>query len=100
MSDERREVRAKVRAYEKDGETKNVYATVGTAWVSEHGSKISIQLETVPVTPEWDGRLFINKPYENKDSTPIKQHEVIEKTRDNLPDYDFDKPISLQDIPF
>ena len=47
--DERRDVKAIVRKYEKDGEEKNYYITVGTAWVSEHGSKISIQLDAVPV---------------------------------------------------
>lgn len=66
MSDQRRDVRAKVRTYEKDGEEKNFYATIGSAWVSEHGSKISVVLDTIPVSPEWDGKLYINKPYEKK----------------------------------
>lgn len=88
-NDERREVRAKIRSYQKDGETKNVYVTVGTAWVSEHGSKISIQLDSVPVSPEWDGKLYINKPYEPKGDRPLQQHEVLNEARkDELPDDD------------
>lgn len=69
MGDERRDVRAKVRSYvdKETGEEKNVYGTVGTAWVSEHGSKISIQLESIPFDKAWDGKMFINKPYEKKD---------------------------------
>lgn len=89
MSDERREVRAKVRSYQKDGETKNVYATVGTAWVSDHGSKIKIVLETVPVSKDWDGSLYINKPYEKKETT---QQDTIQPVTD--------EPINLEDIPF
>ena len=70
MADERRDIRAVVRTYKdkETGEDKNVYATIGTAWVSEHGSKISLTLETTPVN--WDGRAFINKPYQPKDTAP------------------------------
>ena len=101
-NDERREVRAKIRSYPKDGETKNVYVTVGTAWVSEHGSKISLQLDSVPVSPEWDGKLYINKPYEPKGDRPISQAEVLTEARkDELPDdEDIDTPIDLSKIPF
>lgn len=88
--DEKRDVRAKVRTYQKDGETKNVYITVGTAWVSEHGSKISIALDSVPVSPEWDGKLYINKPYEPKTEQP-QRDKIAEVT---------DEPISLDGIPF
>jgi hypothetical protein len=101
--DERRDVRAKIRSYPKDGETKNVYITVGTAWVSEHGSKISIQLDSVPVTPEWDGKLYINKPYEPKqDSRPMPTSTVMDEAyKDKLPnDSDAGDRINLSDIPF
>lgn len=99
MSDERREVRAKVRTYKdkETGEDKNVYATIGTAWVSEHGSKISLQIETTPVN--WDGRAFINKPYEKKDE-PLAQAQALYDGKDVVPlDID-DKPIDLSEIPF
>lgn len=100
-NDERREVRARIRQYEKDGEQKWFYQTVGTAWVSEHGSKISLQLDTVPVSPEWDGKFYINKPYEKKteDDKPMPQSKVLE--HDNLPnDEDLDKPFDASQIPF
>lgn len=89
--DERREVRAIVRTYKKDGEDKNVYATVGTAWVSEHGSKISLQIESLPIAKDWDGRLFINKPYEPKGG---------KSTVDIVVSDIGDEPINLNDIPF
>lgn len=99
MSDERRDVRAVTRTYEKDGETKNFYQTVGTAWVSEHGSKISLQLEALPINKEWDGRLYINKPYEPKDKDLT--HEFNKIVTDKLPDdKEVDKPVDLSKIPF
>lgn len=98
-NEERREVVAIVRTYEKDGEKKNVYSTVGTAWVSEHGSKISLQLDTIPVSPEWTGRLFVNKPYEKKSNKELT-HDFNKQTRDVAPENIDDNPISLDDIPF
>ena len=95
MSDEKRDVRAITRTYEKDGETKNFYQTVGTAWVSEHGSKISVQLETIPINQDWDGRLFISKPYEPV-KKPLTQGEVL----DEVMPHKEDDPISLSKIPF
>lgn len=68
MDKDLRDVRAKVREYEKDGETKAVYATVGKADVSEHGSVIKVYIDTLPLN--FDGRLYINKPYEKKDQEP------------------------------
>jgi len=94
--DERRDIRAKIRTYKKDGEDKNFYQNVGTAWVSEHGSKISLQLDCIPVSPEWDGKLYINKPYEPKDATS-PTHEFNKKTHtDVVPE---DKPINLNELP-
>jgi len=99
-NDERREVRARIRQYEKDGEKKWFYQTVGTAWVSEHGSKISLQLDTVPVSPEWDGKFYINKPYEKKDEKELT-HDLNKKmTEDIVLDDIDDKPIDLSKIPF
>lgn len=66
-ADEKRDVRAIVRTYKKDGEDKNVYANVGTAWVSPHASTITIQLDTMPIAKDWNGKLYINKPYEPKE---------------------------------
>ena len=92
----RYEIRAKVREYEdkKTGETKSVYATIGSAWLD--GDKKSIQLDTVPVS--WDGRAFINEPF-NKDQ-PMTQAQALNGGKDFAPEDIDDKPISLEDIPF
>ena len=101
--DEKREVRAIVRTYKKDGEDKNVYATVGTAWVSPHATTITIQLDTLPIAKDWNGKLYINKPYEPKqDSRPMPTSTVMDEAyKDKLPnDSEADKPIDLTEIPF
>jgi len=89
--DERREARAIVRTYkDTDGKDKNVYQTVGTAWVSPHASTITIQLETIPIGKDWNGKIYINEPYEKKQDKP-----------DNLPtEEDMEKPIKLSEVPF
>jgi len=105
MNDGKRDVRAVVRTYIKDGETKNVYQTIGTAWVSPHESTISIQLDCLPINKDWNGKLFINKPYEKSDDkTLMPQSTVTDAVYKNtsdviLEDID-DKPISLDSIPF
>lgn len=78
----RMDIRAKVRTYKdtKTGEEKNVYATIGTAWIGEKTN--SIQLDTVPVN--WDGKAFLNEPYEKE--KPLQQHEVIAQSNDVVPD--------------
>lgn len=108
--DERRDVRAVVRTY-FDKETqkdKNVYQTVGTAWVSPHESTITVQIETLPISKDWNGKLFINKPYEKKEDTgkfdnDIKVVEEIgnvkKDDRDVIIDDINDKPIDIN-IPF
>lgn len=88
---ERREVKAIVRKYEKDGEEKNYYMTVGTAWVSEHGSKISIHLDAIPVSKQWNKKLYVFKPYEKEQSG----YEKAKEARAKLDDGEF----NLSDIP-
>lgn len=102
MSEERRDVRAKVREYIKDGETKSVYATIGSADVSDHGSVIKVYIDTLPL--KFDGRLYINKPYEKKEdgkfNNDIKVIEEIGKAKDVILEDIDDKPINLSEIPF
>jgi len=106
-NDERREVRAIVRTYLKDGESKNVYATVGTAWVSPHASTITVQIDSLPISKDFNGKLYLNKPYEPKDNQPVihkTDNELTDDfnrtmTQDNLPTED-DEPINLKDIKF
>jgi len=101
MSEERRDVRAKVREYIKDGETKSVYATIGSADVSDHGSVIKVYIDSLPL--KFDGRLYINKPYEKKEEgkfdNDIKIVEEIGKAKENVLEDIDDKPIVF-DIPF
>ena len=102
--DERRDVRAVVRTYKKDGKDVNAYETIGTAWVSPHASTISIQLDTLPISKDWNGKLYINKPYGPKEDKSANEltHEFNKMvTSDNLPsDEEGDKPIDLSEIPF
>lgn len=80
---ERRDIRAKIREYEKDGEKKAYFQTIGSAWID--GDQISINLDVVPLN--WDGKAFLNKP--------------LEKKPDVLPDdEELEKPIDLSQIPF
>ena len=100
---ERRDARAKVRTYMKDGEEKTVYATIGSAEVSEHASVIKVYIDCLPLN--FDGRIYINKPYEKKEEPKDDNqltHEFNQKvTQDNLPtDEDMEKPIQLSEIPF
>lgn len=101
---ERREVKAIVRKYEKDGEEKNYYMTVGTAWVSEHGSKISIQLDAVPVSKQWNKKLYVFKPYEkegeNSEQSGYEKAKQARERLDTVADVDPDDPVDLNDIPF
>lgn len=92
----RYEIRAKVREYEdkKTGETKSVYATIGSAWLD--GDKRSIQLDTVPVN--WDGRAFINEPF-NKDK-PMTQAQALNGGKDFTPTDIPNEEVDLGAIPF
>jgi len=98
--DERREARAIVRTYkDSDGKDKNVYQTVGTAWVSPHASTITIQLETIPIGKDWNGKIYINKPYEKNDKELT--HDFNKQiTQDVILEDIDDKPIDLSVIPF
>ena len=93
----RYDIRAKVRTYKdsKTGEGKNVYANIGSAWIGEKTN--SIQLDTVPVN--WDGKAFLNEPYE-KDK-PMTQAQALNGGKDVVPEDISDDPIDLSGvIPF
>lgn len=92
----RYDIRAKVREYKdnKTGEVKNVYATIGSAWVGDKTNSIS--LDTIPVN--WDGKAFLNEPYE-KDK-PMSQAQAVNGGKDVVLEDIEDKPISLDSIPF
>lgn len=92
------DLRVKVGSYEKDGKTKNRYQNVGTLFATPHFSNMYIQLDTLPITKDWDGRIYIN---------PREENRVIDANADlNKPGGDVviedidDKPIDLSEIPF
>lgn len=97
------DLRVKTGSYEKDGKTKNRYAVVGVLFASPHFSNMYMQLDTVPISKDWDGRIYVNPREDRKpDTRPIAQHEVLEQAhKDNIPtNEDVEKPINLSDIPF
>lgn len=95
----RYDIRAKVREYSdsKTGEKRNVYATIGSAWIGEKTN--SITLDTIPVN--WDGKAFLNEPYERKD-TPMTQAQALNSGKDFVLEDIEDKPVDLSglDMPF
>lgn len=94
----RYDIRAKVREYKdnKTGEVKNVYATIGSAWIGEKTNSIS--LDTIPVN--WDGKAFLNEPYEKKSDKPMTQAQALNGGKDVVLEDIDDKPIDLSSIPF
>lgn len=92
----RYDIRAKVRTYKdpKTGDDKNVYATIGSAWL---GDTNSIQLDMIPLN--WDGKAFLNEPYEKSDK-PLTQAQALNGGKDVVLEDIDDKPIDLSTIPF
>ena len=52
-------ISTKVGEYEKDGKTKNKYATLGSVIETKKGH-LMLKLETIPVN--WDGFAYLNEP--------------------------------------
>lgn len=90
----RYDIRAKVRSYKdtKTGEEKNVYATIGSAWIGEETN--SIKLDMIPLN--WDGKAFLNEPYE-KDK-PMTQAQALNGGKDIVLEDIDDSPIDLKDL--
>lgn len=82
------DIRAKTGEYEKDGETKTRYATIGAVIETKNGGKM-IKLDTMPMN--WDGFAYLNEPYEKEE--PKQTKDVV------IDDID-DKPVDLSQIPF
>ena len=92
----RLELRAITGTYEKNGETKKRYATIGNLWTDEDGKPQSIVLETVPVN--WEGKAYVSEPYQK--DRPLRQDEALSKAQDVVIEDIDNKPIDLSDIPF
>lgn len=98
-------LRVKTGEYESEGKTKNRYAEVGVLFASPHFNNMYMQLDTLPINKDWDGRIFINPIDEsrsNKSEPTSPTHEFNKEiTKDNLPtDENMKKPIDLNSIPF
>jgi len=104
------DLRVKTGEYEKDGKTKNRYAEIGVLFASPHFNNMYMQIDTLPIGNEWDGRIYVNpRPQEPPKDTPTPQKSDNELTndfnktmlQDNLPnDDDVDKPIDMSEIKF
>lgn len=57
------DIRAKIGEYEKDGETKSRYSTIGAVLETKNGGMM-IKIDSIPVG--WEGFAYLNEPYENK----------------------------------
>lgn len=108
-------LRVKSGEYGEEGNKKNRYSDVGVLFASEHFNNMFIQLETLPINKDWDGRIFVN-PIEREDTViQVEDPEGSGQTRSTIPltqaqalnggkdvilkDID-DKPINLSEIPF
>ena len=98
---EMRDIVSPIRKYKnKDGEEKTEYIKIGTARVSEHGSQIQLFIKSTPLN--WDGRAYVNKPYEKNgdDNRPMTQAQALNGGKDVVLEDIDDKPIDLIEIPF
>lgn len=89
------------REYEKDGETKTYWATVGRGFDAKNG--IVIRLDAVPTN--WDGSLYLveDKPKEDtqaKGSWEQQGQKFAAKKADVAPVEVQDEPIDMSEIPF
>jgi len=98
------DLRVKTGEYEKDGKTKNRYAEIGVLFASPHFNNMYMQIDTLPISKDWDGRIYVNpreivKP---KDDNPMPQSAVMDKAfEDKLPtDDEGDKAPDYSKIPF
>lgn len=96
---EMRDIVSPIRKYtNRDGEEKTEYIKIGTARVSEHGSQIQLFIKSTPLN--WDGRAYVNKPYEKKGNQPMTQAQALNGGKDVVLEDIDDKPIDLSEIPF
>ena len=80
------DIRAVTGEYEKDGETKKRYTTIGAVLETKNGGQM-IKLDTLPVN--WDGFAYLNEPLPPKSD---KQDVAPTHIPNNAPD--------LSELPF
>lgn len=69
------------------GAEKKRYANVGSAFTDDQG-RVSIKLDTVPVTPEWSGWLSLYPVESRKESRPQREERppsTREPEQDDIP---------------
>lgn len=66
------DLRVRVRTYDKDGEKKSVYQTIGTLYASPHFSNMSIRIDTLPINQEWDGQVYVSPREPKEESKEVK----------------------------
>jgi len=99
------DLRVKTGTYEQDGKTKNRYADIGVLFASPHFNNMYMQIDTLPISKDWDGRIYVN-PREQPKPTVKDDKELTHEfnktmTQDNLPtDNDMATNIDISQIPF
>jgi len=96
-----KDIRAVIGTYEKDGQQKARYATVGALFEGQKG--MVAKLDLLPTNPEWDGTLFFNDPYEVQKEQFDEGMEMARKTLQGQPVKEAAKEIKEvgdDDIPF
>ena len=86
------DIRAKIGEYEKDGETKGRYVTIGAVVQTKAGAKM-IKLDTIPVS--WERFAYLSEPLKQKESGTSNSD-----SNDIVPDGISGEPVSLDSIPF
>jgi len=85
------DVRAVTGEYEKDGETKKRYTTIGAVLETKSGGMM-IKLDVLPTN--WEGFAYLNEPLPPK-SAGASQDGSGATTTGNI-----DEPVDLSGIPF
>ena len=98
-------LRVKTGEYSDGEKTKNRYSDIGVMFASEHFNNMFLQIETLPINKDWDGRIYVN-PIEDRentivrDDTPMTQAQALNGGKDVVLEDIDDKPINLSEIPF
>ncbi len=93
-------LRVKTGEYQADGKTKNRYADIGVMFASEHFNNMFLQIDTLPVNKDWDGRIFVNPIEDDRKGVTNPDELVSNKSEDVVLEDIEDKPIDLASIPF
>ena len=75
-------LRVKTGTYEKDGVVKNSYAEIGRLMASPHFSNMYMQLDSLPINKDWDGRVYVN-PIDKVDEED--EEDVVVGQNDKAP---------------